>query len=280
MEIIRIKHHKIDFLIMNKAPIRDDNRLSWKAKGILTFLLCLPDEWELNRAEVAKHAKDGITSLNEGIKELCACGYCKIVPIKDSEGKFRGYDYIISEEPFLNRLDLDNKESNPEIENPNTVFPNTVFPNAENHTLFNNDIIQYLKKYKKDILKILNATEKNKKSKKSFNPESLGGKLAQYMLDEIEKYDPSFETPNMVQWEACFNIMMFSNRKSYEEIKNVIWYAQNNDYWRGIVKNPYVLKAKYDTLLTQLMNLKRREKREEETKGVFDKAKKRFSQEN
>jgi len=280
MEFIRIKHHKADFLVVNKAPFRDDNRLSWRAKGILGFLLCLPNNWELNRKEASNHAKDGITSFNEGIKELSTCGYCKILPVKDSQGKFRGFDYIISEIPNLNQLDLDNKETKPQLEKPNTVLPNTVLPNTVNLTLLNKDIIQYIKKNKKEILILLNAEAKKKKTKRKFNPDSLGGKLAQYMLDEIRKFDPVFETPNMGQWEAGFNIMIFVGGKSYDEIREVIYYAVHDNYWQGIVKNPYVLKAKYDTLLTQLINKRKKATYAEEKKGVFDRAREKFNQKN
>jgi hypothetical protein len=45
--------------------------MSWKARGILIYMLSLPDDWEVHLSEIAKHSeKDGRDSFASGIKEL------------------------------------------------------------------------------------------------------------------------------------------------------------------------------------------------------------------
>lgn len=263
MSIIRVSNHKTDFLVVDKKPFRDDNRLSWKAKGLLAYLLCLPDNWEVNRKEVSNHSKDGATAFDSGLKELKECGYCKVIKIRGGDGKFYGYDYTISESP-----DLENQETLPDSGKPDSEIPDQV-----NQNLFNIDIIEYIKKHKKEVLNILGVKEKKKASLGIFHSNTDGGKLAKFLLDKIEDNYPDFETPNLAAWEKAFNGMIFAKRLSYEEIKEVIIYSQDSNFWRAIVNSPYVLKAKYGTLKTQMQQRKRCKNSEKEKKDVFNRAK-------
>jgi hypothetical protein len=260
MPIMRIKHHTNDFLVVNKSPFRDDNRLSWKAKGILAFLLCCPDNWEINRKEIINHSSDKITSLDSGIKELKEYGYCRVTDIRNSAGKFMGNTYIITELP--------------QQENPNTDNPNMEKPNSENQTLFNIDIIQYIKRHKKEILIMLGAKEKKKSPPSIFHPDTNGGKLAQYFLDQIEKHNPTFVTPNLAIWEKAFNKMVYVSGIPFDEIKKVIFYSQENKFWKKWVDNPYKFESKYEIMKTQMLE---KENWIEEKENIFNKAKEEFN---
>lgn len=55
--------------------ILTDDSLSWKAKGILTFLMGKTDEQDLQMDEIMKNSTDGMDSLKSGIKELEQKGY-------------------------------------------------------------------------------------------------------------------------------------------------------------------------------------------------------------
>ena len=76
-----------------------DKRLSWKAKGILSYLLSLPYDWEVYTSEVAKHSTDGIKSLNSGIQELIKLGYIERIVIRGEKGLYGGYEYSVSSSP-------------------------------------------------------------------------------------------------------------------------------------------------------------------------------------
>ena len=62
------------YVMINKALLKDEG-LSWKAKGILSYLLSLPDDWQIYESELQNHASDGIDSLRSGIQELIQHGY-------------------------------------------------------------------------------------------------------------------------------------------------------------------------------------------------------------
>lgn len=61
----------------------NDEELSFKAKGILTYLLSLPDDWVVHIEQIVTKSKDGIASFRTGLSELIDKGYLKRYPIKE-----------------------------------------------------------------------------------------------------------------------------------------------------------------------------------------------------
>jgi hypothetical protein len=57
----------------------NDPRLTWKAKGILAYLLSKPDDWIVRRRDILAHGKGGDEAIREGFKELEAAGYAEMV---------------------------------------------------------------------------------------------------------------------------------------------------------------------------------------------------------
>ena len=91
-----VKNKDNPYVMLNKEPLNDE-RLSWKAKGILAYLLSLPDDWQIYEEEVQRHSKDGLDSLNTGIKELIENGYIERLRSRDEKGRLRGYEYSVHE---------------------------------------------------------------------------------------------------------------------------------------------------------------------------------------
>ncbi|MEM5604687.1 DnaD domain protein [Bacillus cereus] len=108
---------------MNNTGLKDE-RLSWKAKGILAYALTLPDDWTFHISELARHAKDGEDSLRTGFKELKELGYVKRYPVRDGNTKkITRWDTEIYETP---------QKAIPQVENQDMVKPY-----EENQTLLN-----------------------------------------------------------------------------------------------------------------------------------------------
>lgn len=61
----------------------NDEGLSFKAKGILTYLLSLPDDWVVHIEQIVTKSKDGIASFRTGLSELIDKGYLKRYPVKE-----------------------------------------------------------------------------------------------------------------------------------------------------------------------------------------------------
>ena len=106
------KHH-----LKNKA-------LSYKAKGLMTFMLCVPDDWDYSMVGLAVLASDGIDGVRSGIKELEKHGYLTRRRIRDAGGKLSDIEYTIHEIPQpLHNIEADNQPKKPILENPTLVSP-------------------------------------------------------------------------------------------------------------------------------------------------------------
>lgn len=97
MAVIRVEKKK-NYVVMAKFHLRD-KRLSLKAKGMMSFLLALPDDWEYTIEGLVTQLKDGTTAVRAALKELEACGYMKIGRERDKAGRLRGAVYTIYEKP-------------------------------------------------------------------------------------------------------------------------------------------------------------------------------------
>jgi len=93
--IHRYKKDK-DFTIVDKVPLEDVN-LSWKAKGLLTYLISLPETWQINIADLEKRSTDGRESTASGLQELIKKMYVFRERKMDKIGRFEGYDYHVFE---------------------------------------------------------------------------------------------------------------------------------------------------------------------------------------
>jgi len=111
MPIFKNRKEK-NFTVLDNQLLQN-KELSWKARGILTYLLSLPEDWDVNTKELATHADDGITSLRNGLKELREAGYIIYKKYQDEEGKFV-HEYNVYEKPHTEK---------PDMENPNVDYP-------------------------------------------------------------------------------------------------------------------------------------------------------------
>lgn len=98
-KITRVKKER-NFVQIDKFPLQDE-RLSWRAKGLLAYMLSMPDDWQFYVNELHKHAKDGKDSTRSALKELEQFGYLVIEKNNRSEkGKFSTNNYFLHERPL------------------------------------------------------------------------------------------------------------------------------------------------------------------------------------
>jgi len=121
--IIRVqKARNHPFVIMDKRPL-EDARLSFKAKGILAYLLSRPDDWVVRIADLCNHATDGPTAVRAAMNELASLGYAILRSIKEKDsGKMNGREWVIFENPNESKgeptLRFSERRENPNSENP------------------------------------------------------------------------------------------------------------------------------------------------------------------
>lgn len=144
MAIVRvIKDKSNPYVMLNKTCLCDD-KLSWKAKGLHSYLLSLPDDWKIYVEDLKNRSKDGRESTSNTIKELINAGYVKRIAKRDNEtNKFiGGFEYEVYEIPIAIVDDLPKKGKSRESGNPKTGKPdNRETREPENPTLLNNKLI-------------------------------------------------------------------------------------------------------------------------------------------
>lgn len=118
MAVFKIKKTK-DFTIMSNYHLRDKN-LSFKAKGLLSFMLSLPDDWDYSLKGLCVIGKENRDAIRSTLKELQEYHYLEIEKVRGNKGYFE-YHYLIYEKPHLLETQ---KEKDPDTENPHLDFPN------------------------------------------------------------------------------------------------------------------------------------------------------------
>lgn len=102
MSMFRVCKDKDNPYVMLNKEFLLDPKLSAKAKGILAYLLSLPDDWQIFVKELVAHFKDGKDSINAGINELIKEGYITRVRTRDEKGMMKAYEYCVYEVPTYN----------------------------------------------------------------------------------------------------------------------------------------------------------------------------------
>ena len=97
MSIVRV-HKTANFTVMSNYHFKE-KRMSLKAKGLLSLMLSLPDDWNYSISGLVKLSKDGKDGVMSALGELEKFGYLHRVRIKDKKGKFSGIEYNIYEQP-------------------------------------------------------------------------------------------------------------------------------------------------------------------------------------
>ena len=97
MSVFKIEKNK-NYTIMGNFHLRDKN-LSYKAKGLLSFMLSLPDDWDYSMRGLESLSKESIKAIRNILQELEDNKYLVRVRKQDEFGKFY-YDYSIYEIPF------------------------------------------------------------------------------------------------------------------------------------------------------------------------------------
>lgn len=139
MAVFRV-HKTKDFTVMSNHHLRDRN-LTLKAKGLLSVILSLPDDWKYSIAGLAAICKEGTSAVKSALQELTDAGYVtvtKLYPNQTETGRIE-YVYDIHETPQAPRkqgvenLPLESQQ----VENQgqlNTKEPNTDKPNTKDKT--------------------------------------------------------------------------------------------------------------------------------------------------
>lgn len=133
MAVFRIEKTR-DYTVMSNHHLRDMS-LSLKAKGLLSLMLSLPENWDYTMKGLARICKDGIDSISGGIRELEEHGYLIRERVRGANGQLGSIEYTILEQP----KEPTPAQEKPIRENPVQVNPTLVTPVQEEPAQLNKE---------------------------------------------------------------------------------------------------------------------------------------------
>ncbi len=138
MAVFRVERNT-GYTVMSNHHLRN-KELTLKAKGLLSQMLSLPEDWDYTLAGLSHINREKIDAIREAVRELERAGYIVRSRERDEKGRLRGADYVIYEQPQLPPTpDLPTLE-NPMLENPTQEKPTLEKPTQENPMQLNKDI--------------------------------------------------------------------------------------------------------------------------------------------
>ena len=104
--------------------------MSMRAKGLLAYLLSLPDDWQIKRKELTSHFTNGLESISSALQELVNTGYIVRFQIRDDSQRFSEMIYDVFETPHL------------QIESPQKAFREAESRDRENRVTESRSLIK------------------------------------------------------------------------------------------------------------------------------------------
>ena len=127
MAVFRIEKNT-GYTVMSNIHLRD-KALSLKAKGLLSQILSLPEDWDYTLTGLCHINRESKDAIRTAINELERSGYVERHQTIDESGKFSSNEYLIHESPV----------HTPILEKPSSDNPTTGKPSSENPTQLNKD---------------------------------------------------------------------------------------------------------------------------------------------
>lgn len=151
MAVIRVIKNE-NYTTMSNYHLRDEN-LSLRAKGLMSIILSLPDNWDYSVRGLAAICKEGRDAVSKTIEELEMAGYIVRRQGRSEAGTFGKIEYLVYEQPQLASA-AENAQPHPEesdtvktsINSPRPEKPDTVkicasLPYPENPDTVNPDTV-------------------------------------------------------------------------------------------------------------------------------------------
>ena len=144
MSVFRVERTH-DYTVMSNHHLKN-RALSLKAKGLLSLMLSLPDDWDYTLQGLAHISLEKVDAIRKAITELENEGYITRTRERDEQGRLRGTEYIIREQPISEKPTLEKPTlekptlEKPTLEKPTLDKPTQAKPTLENPTQLNKNI--------------------------------------------------------------------------------------------------------------------------------------------
>ena len=139
MAVFRVERTQ-NYTVMSNYHLRDKT-ISFKAKGLLSLMLSLPEDWDYTLVGLTRISLEGKDAIRAAVVELEKAGYVQRRQTTDKAGKFGSNEYIIREYPVSHEPPPEGPSSaSPLSGNPMTEEPSTASTQTEKATQINKDL--------------------------------------------------------------------------------------------------------------------------------------------
>ena len=203
-------HKNANYTVMSNHHLRD-KEMSLKAKGLLSVMLSLPDNWDYSINGLAAISKEGTKAIRNILQELEESGYLTRTRKQGTGGRFE-YDYDIYEHP------------QPKDQEPHTQKGHTVEGHADDGTQLNTDILNTEETNKEKEIDRIDRIDKRKSAEFSLEePSHFSKELIK--SGYIEKDDL-----RIGEYNELFNRLIEEN--GFELTRSCLWYFIKQHKWR------------------------------------------------
>lgn len=247
MAIRRAKVKKEFSIISNK--MLGDKRLSFKARGLLAYMLSKPDDWQFYTSELVKHSEtDGRTSIQSALKEIENAGYLVRDQERDTSGKFKSLDFILYDVP---------KAESPLAENPQAENPRPA-----NQLLLRTNSTKNLNQQRTDETNIYSSPAGKAPTNEPHIPYA---EVIDYLNQKANtSYKPKSKANQQLikaRWDEGYRLPDF---KTVIDNQSFEW--QNTDYWKYMRPSTLFRASKFEGYL----NANKLDKSKEDKNWGFD----------
>ncbi len=250
-------HKKQNFTIIQNDLIRS-KELSCKAFKLLCIGLSHSGKWKFQKEQIIRDCfKEGRHTVNEAMKELKKNGYLHTVAKQKPNGQMDGhYWYWFAE-----------KTSDEEFKK---ILRELGFPAFGKPDIRKTRSSENLDDLRRPTSKNTNDRKNKKKGgdpqpPPSFAPKAL--RLSHFFFQQIKQNDPKAKSPNFEKWAVELNRMHKIDGRSWEEIQELIEFAQEDEFWRCNCLSPAKLRKNATRLVMAKAQKKKKSQSPQEEKA-------------
>ena len=217
MAVFRVERNT-GYTVMSNHHLRN-KELSLKAKGLLSQMLSLPEDWNYTLAGLSYINREKIDAIREAVRELERAGYIVRSRERDEKGRLRGAEYVIYEQPQKPVSDLPILE-NPTLDNPTLEKPMQEKPTLENPMQLNKDIQRTDLPKKEKSNTDLSSTHSIPIH--SLNPLPYGDTAAVPERKRTEKNDAYRVYEEIIKDNISYDILLQDNHLDADRINEIV----------------------------------------------------------
>jgi Helix-turn-helix domain len=240
MSIKRAPRPDSHFTILSNDVLRDQ-RLSFRARGLLASILSRPDNWSTNAESLARESKEGRNSILTALKELEDNGYLVRRKYQNELGHWVSESVVFDEPKFRNPTSVE----------PTSVEPTSDEPTSENGTLLEETTRRTIKKkHKEETIRNITSDVADEHKQLATVIDSQAQQLAQQFCNQLHAngIHAAKVTP---KWITELDRMQRIDGRTWEQIEACIQWATKDPFWSGVILSPTKLRKHYDQMNLQ-----------------------------